>query len=110
VRNDPEQWIRADGAFPALVDHVLFAAAQDIIQSRSYRMPDAEMLERLKKLYEKAGYLSGLIINESDDCPSSTAYQYRFGSLLRTYSLIGYTPSRDYDYVAANHQLRLMLL
>lgn len=56
----------------------------------------------------KAGYLSGLIINESDDCPSSTAYQYRFGSLLRTYSLIGYTPSRDYDYVAANHQLRLM--
>ena len=108
VRNDPEQWIRADGAFPALVDHVLFAAAQDIIQSRSYRMPDAEMLERLKKLYEKAGYLSGLIINESDECPSSTAYQYRFGSLLRTYSLIGYTPSRDYDYVAANHQLRLM--
>ena len=108
VHNPPDQWVRADGAFPALVDHVLFAAAQEIIQSRSYRMPDSEMLERLKKLYEKAGYLSGLIINESDDCPSSTAYQHRFGSLLRTYSLIGYTPSRDYDYVAANHQLRLM--
>lgn len=71
-------------------------------------MPDAEMLERLKKLYEQTGCLSGLIINESDSCPSSTAYQYRFGSLLRTYSLIGYTPARDYDYVAANHQLRLM--
>ncbi|MHC2146494.1 recombinase family protein [Pseudomonas sp. 210_17 TE3656] len=108
VRNPPDQWIRADSAFPALVDPVLFAAAREIIQSRSYRMPDAEMLERLKKLYEKAGCLSGLIINESDDCPSSTAYQYRFGSLLRTYSLIGYTPSRDYNYVAANHQLRLM--
>lgn len=107
-RNEPEQWIRADGAFPALVDPVLFDAAREIIQSRSYRMPDAEMLERLKKLCEKAGYLSGLIINESDECPSSTAYQYRFGSLLRTYSLIGYTPLRDYDYVAANHQLRMM--
>lgn len=108
VRNRPDQWIRADGAFPALVDHLLFAAAQEIIQSRSYRMPDAEMLERLKKLHEKVGYLSGLAIDESDNCPSSTAYQSRFGSLLRTYALIGYTPSRDYDYVAANHQLRLM--
>ncbi len=108
IRNPPDQWVRADGAFPAVVDPVLFAAAREIIQSRSYRMPDSEMLERLKQLYEKSGYLSGLIINESDDCPSSTAYQYRFGSLLRTYSLIGYTPSRDYDYVAANHQLRLM--
>ena len=108
VRNPPDQWVRADGAFPALVDPVLFAAAREIIQSRSYRMPDAEMLERLKQPYEKSGYLSGLIINESDDCPSSTEYQYRFGSLLRTYSLIGYTPSGDYDSVAANHQRRLM--
>lgn len=108
VCNHPDQWIRADNAFPALVDQVLFAAAQDIIQSRSYRMPDIEMLERLKKLYEKAGCLSGLIINESNECPSSTAYQHRFGSLLRTYLLIGYTPSRDYDYVTANHHLRLM--
>ncbi|SEH93999.1 recombinase family protein [Pseudomonas asplenii] len=108
VRNDPDEWIRADAVFPAVVDPVLFAAAREIIQSRSYRMSDTEMLERLRRLYEQTGCLSGLIINESELCPSSTAYQYRFGSLLRTYSLIGYTPSRDYDYVAANHQLRLM--
>ncbi|TDV59911.1 recombinase family protein [Pseudomonas sp. LP_7_YM] len=108
VRNPPREWIRSNGAFSALVSPVLFAAAQEIILTRSYRMPDAEMLERLKKLYEKCGCLSGFIINESEDCPSSTAYQYRFGSLLRTYSLIGYMPVRDYAYIAANHQLRLM--
>jgi DNA invertase Pin-like site-specific DNA recombinase len=108
VQNPPREWVRLDGAFSALVSPVLFAAAREIILTRSYRMPDAEMLERLKKLYERSGFLSGFIINESEDCPSSTAYQYRFGSLLRTYSLIGYTPVRDYSYIEANRQLRRM--
>lgn len=108
VQNPPREWVRLDGAFSELVSPVLFAAAREIILTRSYRMPDSEMLERLKKLYERSGFLSGFIINESEDCPSSTAYQYRFGSLLRTYSLIGYTPARDYAYIEANRQLRQM--
>ncbi len=40
--------------------------------------------------------------------PSSSAYQHRFGSLLRAYSLVGYTPSRDYQYVQINRQLRVL--
>ena len=108
VRNMPEQWIRSDAVFQPIVSHLQFKAAQEIIQARSYRLPDEEMLSILKALYAQTGYLSGLIIDEAEECPSSSAYQYRFGSLLRTYSMIGYTPTRDYQYIDANRQLRLM--
>jgi hypothetical protein len=108
VRNMPEQWIRSDAVFQPIVSHLQFKAAQEVIQARSYRVPDEEMLSILKALYAQTGYLSGLIIDEAEECPSSSAYQYRFGSLLRTYSMIGYTPTRDYQYIDANRQLRLM--
>ena len=40
--------------------------------------------------------------------PSTAAYRSRFGSLLRAYQLIGYSPGRDYDYVEVNRVLRGM--
>jgi DNA invertase Pin-like site-specific DNA recombinase len=108
VENPPEDWIRANGAFRPIVNSILFKAAQSIIETRSYRMPDDEMLQILKTIYQRSGYLSGLVIDEAEGCPSSSAYQHRFGSLLRCYSLIGYTPARDYQYIEANKRLRQM--
>ncbi|MFT3940311.1 recombinase family protein [Rhodopseudomonas sp.] len=106
VRNEPSMWIRSDGAFPAIVDPLLFNAAQAIIRGRSAKMSDAAMLELLRQLLAKHGYLSGLMIDETASCPSSSAYRSRFGSLLRTYSLVGYAPDRDFAYVESNRRLR----
>ncbi|MGC8200761.1 recombinase family protein, partial [Salmonella enterica] len=33
-------------------------------------------------------------------------YRSRFGSLLRTYSLVGYAPDRDFAHVESNRRLR----
>jgi hypothetical protein len=60
----------------------------------------------LRGLFERQGILSGLVIDESDGMPSSSAYRSRFGSLLRAYSLVGYTPRRDYRYIEINRALR----
>ncbi|WP_413043805.1 recombinase family protein [Pseudomonas sp. YJ42] len=106
TRNRPEHWVRADGAYRPIISELLFRAAREIIAARSYRMPDEEMLRLLRSIRERSGCLSGLVIDEAEGCPSSSAYQYRFGSLLRCYSLIGYTPSRDYRYLEANRRLR----
>ncbi len=38
--------------------------------------------------------------------PSSSAYSSRFGSLLRAYGLVGFTPDRDYRYIEINRELR----
>jgi DNA invertase Pin-like site-specific DNA recombinase len=106
VRNGPEMWIRADGAFPAIIDRALFNAARTIIQARSFRLTDDEMLSALRTLFEREGRLSGIIIDEAERLPSSSAYRVRFGSLLRAYSLIGFRPRRDYAYIEINRMLR----
>ncbi|WP_371811550.1 recombinase family protein [Brucella sp. BO3] len=106
VNNAPDLWVRAENAFEPIVDVGLFRAAQKIITTRSYRPNNDEMLEALQRVLKRHGYLSGLIIDEADTCPSTSAYQSRFGSLLRTYKLIGYQPDRDYRYVDINRRLR----
>lgn len=108
VRNHPDMWIRSDGVFPALVEANLFSAAQEIIRARSFRMSDAEMLDHLRELRKSVGLLSGLIIDEAEGIPSSSVYRTRFGSLLQTYRLIGYTPRRDYCYIEINRRLRAL--
>jgi hypothetical protein len=106
VRNTPDAWVRHDAAFKAIVDRNLFDRAQAIIASRSERLSDEQMLERLKQVLERNGALSGLIIDECEDCPSSSSFRTRFGSLLRAYSLVGFTPDHDYRYIEINRKLR----
>src|SRR3546814_971478 len=81
IQNAPAMWVRADGAFEPLVAPELFIAAQDRIASRSDRLSDDEMLHLLRATFDDRGYLSGLIIDESERLPSSSAYRTRFGTL-----------------------------
>jgi len=106
VRNDPGMWIRSEGAFEPLIDRGAFAAAQAIIRARSCRASNEQMLEGLKELFEERGFLSGLIIDESGHLPSSSAYRSRFGTLLRAYQLVGFSPERDFRYIEINRSLR----
>ena len=108
VFNDPEMWVRGDGAFTAIVDRELFNAAQAILAARARRFSDDELLAMLSGLLASRGALSGLLIDESDEMPSTAAYRHRFGSLVRAYQLIGYTPDRDYRYLETNRLLRLL--
>jgi len=106
VRNPPASWVRAENAFEPIVDRVTFEAARQMILARSYRLSDDDMLHALRRILSERGFLSGIVIDETIGCPSSSAYQSRFGSLLRSYSLIGYTPARDYRYIEINRLLR----
>lgn len=108
VANEPENWVRADGVFEAIVDKNLFEAANAIISVRSHRLTDDEMLDVLRDTLQAHGYLSGLVIDEADTMPSSNAYRSRFGSLLRAYRLVGFKPDRDYRYIEINKQLRAL--
>jgi hypothetical protein len=108
VRNTPDMWVRANGAFEPIVERHLYDAAQAIIQSRSRRMSDDEMIQQLKALYHARGHLSGLIIDDAEGLPSSTTYSSRFGSLGRAYQLVGFTPERDLRYIEVNRALRML--
>jgi DNA invertase Pin-like site-specific DNA recombinase len=108
VRNNPDMWVRAEGAFASIVDRSLFEAAQAIIRERTFKFSNEEMLAGLRQVLQERGYLSGLIIDEAEHLPSSSAYQGRFGSLLRAYELVGFKPDRDYRYIEINRALRRM--
>lgn len=106
VSNDPGQWVRHDGAFKAIVDRDTFDKAQAIIASRCARLSDDAMLEKLRMILGRHQTLSGLIIDEFEDAPSSSSYRSRFGSLLRAYALVGFEPKHDYGYLEVNRRLR----
>jgi len=106
VENSPETWIRSDGAFEAIVEAHVFYTVQGIIRERNRRYSEAEMIERLKGLYQQHGHLSGLVIDEAEGMPSSGSYHRRFGSLIRAYQLVGFKPDRDYRYIEINRHLR----
>lgn len=108
VANPPEMWVRADRAFAAIVEPDFFEAAQRIIHDRSRRFSDQDLLDRLAALFAERGWLSGLVIDEVDDMPSSSIFRHRFGSLLRAYQLVGFTPGRDYRYIETNRALRAL--
>lgn len=108
IRNAPSDWVRADGVFAHIISQELFQAAQEIVRQRSAKLSDEEMLALLAQIFERNGYLSGLIIDEADDCPSSSSFRCRFGSLLRAYTLVGFAPDHDYRYLETNRKLRAM--
>ena len=106
VKNPPQMWVRRNDAFDAVVDMIDFTAAQEIILERHKRVSDTELLELLRGLAQRNGRLSGLIIDEAEGMPSSSAYRQRFGSLARAYQLVDYLPDRDFAYVEINRRLR----
>lgn len=105
-RNPPDRWVRCDGAFQGIVSLEVFAVVREIILQRSHRLDDAQLLKLLRTLLKRTGLLSGMLIDEQDNMPSSTTYISRFGGLLRAYTLIGYTPDRDYRYLEINRSIR----
>jgi len=106
VENTPDMWIKKEGAFEPIVPPDMFYTALGIIRARSRRYSNDELLERLRSLYQHRGFLSGLIINEAENMPSTSIYTHRFGSLVRAYQMVGFTPDRDYRYLETNKFLR----
>jgi DNA invertase Pin-like site-specific DNA recombinase len=106
VVNPPEKWIRAEGVFERIVDPEIFFRVREIILGRSLRLSNEEMLEKLRGLLAQHERISGIIIDEAEGLPSSTAFRHRFGSLVAAYRLIGHDPQIDYSFIETNQRLR----
>ena len=106
VKNPEDMWVRKDNAFENIVDPSDFFMVKGIFAARCRKLSDEEMLQKLKELQNKKGFLSALIIDEAEDMPSSAAYSGRFGGLVRAYKLIGFDPGHDYKYLEINKYLR----
>jgi len=63
-------------------------------------------MEKLRGLLKQRGRISGILIDDAEGFPSSTAFRHRFGSLVSAYRLIGYDPEIDYRFIETNRNLR----
>ena len=106
VQNPPDKWVRVEGVFMGIIPQDLFFTVQGIILARSRKLSNDEMLGRLRDVFKKHGRISGILIDEEDDTPSSSAFRSRFGSLVTAYRLIGYDPDIDYGFIEINRRLR----
>jgi len=106
VSNPPTEWVRAEGVYSGIVEPGLFLKAQEIILARSRKYTNDELLEQLRAVLSKHGRISGILIDEMDGLPSSTAFSHRFGTLINAYRLIGYDPGIDFSFIEENRRLR----
>ncbi|HCJ8544706.1 TPA: recombinase family protein [Escherichia coli] len=107
IQNPQEEWIEYDSFFKPIISPEKFRLAKEIIDNRSKKMTNEEILNFLKKVLIKHGKISGFIIDEDDNGPSSSVVASRFGGLLNAYKLINYTPERDYRFIEINSALRV---
>ncbi len=93
VSNKPDKWIRADGAFEAIVSRTQFAEAQTIIRERFRERSIDEKLDPLRRLLKRHGYLSVKLIDQTPWVPAAGTYARWFGSLPDAYRLVGFNES-----------------
>jgi DNA invertase Pin-like site-specific DNA recombinase len=104
--NPPDMWVSRDEAFEAIVPPEIFLKARKIIDARHIHLTDDDLLARLQEPLRKWGKLSGILIDEAEDMPSSSIYASRFGGLHRAYELIGWNSRRDFGYIEMNRIIR----
>ena len=63
IVNQPDMWIKKEGAFDAIVSPEVFYMAQGILRARAHRFSSEELIEKLRRLYHHRGFLSGLSID-----------------------------------------------
>jgi DNA invertase Pin-like site-specific DNA recombinase len=108
VLNPEAMWVRKENAFEPIVTRELFLRASQMIRDRSQHFSEEEMLNKLRDLLASKGRLSAVLIDELEEMPSSCVYRRQFGGLRRAYSLIGYTPEREFSYIEINRALRVL--
>jgi len=101
IANPEAKWVRGENALEQIVSRDLFDQAQRIFEGRLQEVSSEELLKRLRILQRRHGGLSRTVIDRADGMPKAHVYDRRFGSLRKTYALIGYAPEIDCNYLEA---------
>lgn len=87
--NPKEEWIRAENAFPAIVNRQLFDRAREMIaaaeEAHRIKYSAEDMLERLRTLYEKYGTVRTSLVAAEKEMVSAATYTHRFKTFVGAY-------------------------
>jgi DNA invertase Pin-like site-specific DNA recombinase len=108
-------WVTKPNAFVPLVSVKQFARVQKLIRSRNnkIRKPDSYYISEMRKTLKREGKLSHRLLRRTGFF-DHRAFARRFGSLMRAYEQVGYTPSartmKCYEGFCRSQCLRAQLL
>lgn len=105
TRNSSSLWIRCEKAFDPIISDEVFEKAQLRLRERSLRISSETMLEKLRVLHAKYGYLNSKLIRSHKDVPTCYLYRKRFGDLVSAYALAGLDAS-GLDYKKIEKTIR----
>jgi len=105
----PEQWVRKDGAFEAIIDPETYEKAQRIRRELTLHKSNERLLGELRSLLKREKRISEHLIDQSLHMAGSLTYVRRFGSLKHAYSLIGYNEDRNMRQVRQTRRQVLQL-
>jgi len=88
IWNPPDMWLCAKCSFEPIIRQSQFDAAQRIIAERQRRLSKEEVLEKLRRLYRKHGFLDTYLINDSGIRSTTYLFKY-FRGLRHIHKLIG---------------------
>jgi DNA invertase Pin-like site-specific DNA recombinase len=101
----PEHRIRHDHAFAPMVPVEHFTGAAAIFRARRTFPDDAALVGLLQALHQRHGMISRTLIDGTPSMPSSSAYVWRFGGLLKAYQVAGLSAQRNHLFRPANRPL-----
>ncbi len=108
VRLERDKWTITPGAFEPIVAPATFAEAQRLLENRTHRLSDQNLLESLRVLLVQEGRLSHRLIRDSQLTPSPGAYRRRFGSISVAYGLIGYGNPSAFESTDLRHRTQAL--
>jgi DNA invertase Pin-like site-specific DNA recombinase len=92
-KTPPQQWMRVEGASPAIVGRALFKQAGALLDARRWRSDD-ELLNDLRELLAVEGRITCALVDAWPYAACSWTYRRRFGSLDEACRLIGHPSTR----------------
>jgi len=87
---------KKEGAFESVVPADMFYTAKESSEPGLGATRNEELIERLRTLYQNADCSRVNHQTRPEGMPSTSVYAHRFGSLIRAYQAVGFTPDRDY--------------
>lgn len=109
--NPPEEWIRLDGVFEAIVPRTEFEAAARRRRSRQKNfIPRDDLLKALGRVLQREGRLTAAIINAAPELPSANTVEARLGSLSAAYEVLGYEVPAKWSHHKVDMRLRFLAM
>lgn len=111
-----EQWVTSPIHGAKIVHERVFLRAQRAYFNCTYHKTDEQLLDALRALWRRRGYLSQPMIDASRLTPTVGTYRRRFGRITRALELIGYRQSmarimkKRRKSAAAHDELRRQLI